>query len=454
MDQILGKTIMLGRLLVIDSDVTSRFTMKARLGAANHQVQTAHDVAEATRSAKGAGAVLLRNTDPAGLVRDIAVLKRRLGVPVIVICDAVQRQAAFRAGAEHVLDNDCHDSVLRARLRSWMAHPVEVDSGFAETAAEFDPPDQIALVTNDAALSSDWRHAVEAATGHRLQIMAPSSALTGLPPKLATMLVDGGGGGSTALQHLADLRALLTAERRGTALAFIQRCPMADEEARALDIGAAEVLPAILSLAPNQAELSARLGLLLRNGLEGERRYSDARLARRLASVDPLTGLANRRRISMEIATAAKKRKGFGILMVDIDRFKSINDNHGHAAGDSVLKEVAATLMAAVCDQGMVARYGGEEFVVLLPGVDETVAISLAERIRQKVSILEAQTIGLSGPIRLRVSVSVGVATCGERTDWVEQPADNVLRQADAALLAAKGAGRNLVMLARETFAA
>ena len=444
---------MLGRLLVVDGDVASRFTLKARLGAANHQVQTASDVAEAMRSGAGISAVLLGNPDPAGLARDIAALKRRLGVPVIAICDAVQRQAAFRAGAEHVLDRDCHDSVLRARLRNWLAQPPETGPGFAEGAAEFDPPDQIALVTDDATLSSEWRCAVGAASGRHLHVISLQALQRSMPPRLAAVLVDGGAAGA-GLQSLADLRAHLAAEGRGTALALIQRRPLAEEETRALEIGAMEVFPASLAAKAKRAELEVRLGLLLRGGLEGERRCSDARLARRLAALDPLTGLANRRRISAEIAAAAESGEGFGVLMIDIDRFKSVNDTHGHAAGDGVLGGVARALAEVVGGAGRVARYGGEEFLVLLSHADETDAVSLAERIRHRISGFPIATAGLHGPVKLHVSVSIGVAACERGMHGAGSSAEEVLRQADAALLAAKSAGRNLVMLSREPYAA
>ncbi|TKW67005.1 MAG: diguanylate cyclase [Paracoccus denitrificans] len=444
---------MLGRMLVIDNDAASRFAMKARLGAANHQVVTARDVAEALLTCSGVSAVLLRNSDPLALVREIATLKRRLDVPVIVICDAVQRQAAFRAGAEYVLDRECHDSVLRARLRNWLTRPVEVEPGFAEPAAEFVPPDQIALLTDDAALSSEWRCAVQAATGRRLQILSSRALRERLPAKLAAVVVDGGHSGN-GLQHLADLRARLTAEGRGTALALLQRRKLADEETRALEIGATEVLPAILSEAQHRAELAARLGVLLRNGLEEEQRHSNTRLARRLAAVDPLTGLANRRRINVDLSAAAASGAGFSVLMIDIDRFKTINDTHGHAAGDTVLSAVARILADEVGMAGRVGRYGGEEFLVLLSGFDETDAISLAERLRYRVSHCSVPVEGLQGRADLGVSISIGVAASDWDAGGYGRAADEILRQADAALLAAKVAGRNLVMLSRQKRAA
>lgn len=443
---------MLGRLLVIDGDVTSRFTMKARLASANHEVLTANDAAEAQAHCGKVNAVLLRNPDVRALARDVALLRPQVAGPIIAIANSSQRSAAFRAGVDHVLDPHCPDPVLRARLRSWLAQPADSSAGFAESVSSFDYPDQIALVTDEATLSSDWRQAIAEATGRRLHIVSSQAAFGKIAANLAVVLVDAGSAGE-GMQHLADLRARLAADCRGTALALLQRKSLPEEEAQALDFGAIEVLPARLSGLERRGELTARLNWLLRRGIDGERRQSDARLARQLAALDPLTGLANRRRISADIAAAAKSGDGYSVLMIDIDRFKSVNDTYGHAAGDGVLAAVAVALAELVEGHGQVARYGGEEFLVLLPHADETMAVSLAERIRYGLAGLPVQVRGLAGMVDLNVSVSIGVAV-SENRYGARQAADLVLRQADAALLAAKAAGRNLVMLSREPHAA
>ena len=446
-----GKDNMLGRLLVVDGDVTSRFAMKARLSAANHQVLTANDTADALAHCSQVDAVLLRNPNAVQLAKDIAQIRPRTSVPVIAICDGSQRSAAFRAGVDHVLDPACADPVLRARLRSWLTQPVDAGPGFADPGAAFDHPDQSALVTDEAAISSEWRQAIAEAAGRRLHIVPPH-AVGRIAANLAVVLIDSGAAGG-GLQHLADLRARLAADGRGTALALLQRKTSPNEEAQALDIGAIDVLPARLSELERRGELTARLNWLLRRGIDAERRQSDARLAHRLATVDPLTGLGNRRRISAEISAAARSGNGYSLLMIDIDRFKAINDTHGHAAGDMVLGNVAARLSELIDGQGQVARYGGEEFLVLLPHTDETLAVSLAERIRHGLSAEPVKAQGLTGLVELQVSVSIGVAV-SENRYGARQPPDQVLRLADAALLAAKGAGRNLVMLSREPHAA
>jgi diguanylate cyclase (GGDEF)-like protein len=137
------------------------------------------------------------------------------------------------------------------------------------------------------------------------------------------------------------------------------------------------------------------------------RAYSH-RSAEEQATTDALTGLPNRRYFD-EIVTllAGRRRAGdaVGILMVDIDRFKSLNDAHGHATGDEVLRAVAGAIVAGVREDDVPARFGGEEFVVLLRNPDPDVAVDVGERIRAAVRDLDLRSYGVPG-----VSVSVGVA--------------------------------------------
>ncbi|SDE25337.1 two-component system, cell cycle response regulator [Paracoccus isoporae] len=446
---------MLGRLLVIDHDLTSRLTMKLRLEAANYRVITAGHAAEAMGNCGDVAAVILRADDLAGLAAladDITRLRGALPAPVIVQCAAADRSQAFRAGAEYVLDRTCPDPVLRARLRCWTAQPSPAPAGFADDAAEFEPSDRIGLVTDDAALAKRWQCAARDASGRKLMRLLPRDVLRSPPRGYAAILVDGGADGA-GLDHLADLRVRLLAAGQGTALALIQRGGHAAEEARALEIGATDVLAEPLCGPAHHAELAARLALLLRHGREGERRCRDTRLAHRLAGVDSLTGLANRRSISREISEAAAGGGDFGLLMIDIDRFKQINDRHGHAAGDAVLRDVSVAMRDHLGQAGWLARYGGEEFLALLPGADETDAVSLAEGLRRAICAAPVRAQGLAGEVPVPVTISIGVAT----SDGSVEPrcrVEDTMRRADAALIAAKRAGRNIVMLSRDAHAA
>jgi diguanylate cyclase (GGDEF)-like protein len=156
----------------------------------------------------------------------------------------------------------------------------------------------------------------------------------------------------------------------------------------------------------------------------------------RLAECDPLTGLPNRRsfdeRLARELERCAAASETCSILMCDLDHFKAINDAHGHAVGDEVLKRVAADLVSGVRAFDTVARVGGEEIAVLLVGCDRKTATAIAERLRRHV----ARTM----PTAPLVAISIGVADSGLSDEPTE-----LLAHADRALYAAKRAGRDRV---------
>lgn len=167
---------------------------------------------------------------------------------------------------------------------------------------------------------------------------------------------------------------------------------------------------------------------------------------RHLAAYDELTGLPNRRSLGedFEVALrdAADHATPLAVMMIDIDRFKSVNDRHGHAVGDLVLQQVARTIGRQVREGDSAARYGGEEFTVLLPGLAEADAVDRAEQILQAIRDLQVELP--SGTV-LRVTVSIGVAV-------IDGPGtvDALLAKADRALYRAKRRGRDRVELDHE----
>lgn len=161
-----------------------------------------------------------------------------------------------------------------------------------------------------------------------------------------------------------------------------------------------------------------------------------------LAVIDPLTGLYNRRfglaRLGEELQRAARADSSLGVLMLDVDHFKAINDDHGHLAGDRVLAQVADRLKQ-ICREGdITVRYGGEEFLILLPGASPDNALSLAERICRAINELVVDC----GSLGLKVTISIGVA-CYPDQD-IDRP-EQLIERADDALYRAKQAGRNRV---------
>ena len=165
------------------------------------------------------------------------------------------------------------------------------------------------------------------------------------------------------------------------------------------------------------------------------RRRKDSRLVD-LAMTDSLTALCNRRRLDDDLAVCTTKQlQPVGVLMVDVDNFKMVNDLQGHAAGDRVLQHVGAILAKHVRPTDVAYRYGGEEFCVLLPDATEADAFGVAERIREATSALR-----IPGVEPITVSVGVAIGTGAE----VQQ----TLERADAAMYGAKRDGRDRVALA------
>ena len=159
---------------------------------------------------------------------------------------------------------------------------------------------------------------------------------------------------------------------------------------------------------------------------------------------DPLTGLLNRREIlrlaEQEMLRARRQSGSLTLLMLDLDHFKSVNDQFGHPAGDEVLRHVAHLMTHAIRQTDHVARFGGEEFVVLLPDTSESNAIHLAEKLRQKLAETPVASLGIS------VTASIGLACMAAESTL---SVDALLQHADDALYQAKHQGRNRTVVAK-----
>ena len=157
---------------------------------------------------------------------------------------------------------------------------------------------------------------------------------------------------------------------------------------------------------------------------------------------DPLTGLPNRREFNnrLEERMAAWNRRGeqFSLLLVDVDHFKKLNDQHGHLAGDQVLAAMGRTLRAAIRREDAVARYGGEEFAILLPNTSLEQGGEVAEKVRQAVARIKVTHNNQP----LNITASIGAASIQPK-----EQAESLIQRADAALYAAKGDGRNCSFL-------
>lgn len=196
---------------------------------------------------------------------------------------------------------------------------------------------------------------------------------------------------------------------------------------------------AVLTPLLSAGEEQVGFGVVLRDAT-AKRRYEQELL--RLARMDPLTGVYNRRAF-VEAAELERARPDaeLSVVILDVDHFKSVNDHHGHGAGDDVLRALAAAATGALRAGDVLARLGGEEFAVLVPGASRQDAAALAERIREAVAGVEISTP--AGP--LRVTVSAGVASS---PPGACEPFEQLLHRADEALYAAKRGGRDRVEVA------
>ena len=164
----------------------------------------------------------------------------------------------------------------------------------------------------------------------------------------------------------------------------------------------------------------------------------DVEALQHLASTDPLTGVANRRggekHIANEVSRAKREKRPLSCILIDIDRFKAVNDTFGHQAGDQLLRDISALLRRTVRAYDILVRWGGEEFLLVLPGVGLELARILADRLRAAVEALDTHGIG-------PVTVSAGAAEFENDYEFA-----STLRTADRRLYQAKASGRNCVV--------
>ena len=209
----------------------------------------------------------------------------------------------------------------------------------------------------------------------------------------------------------------------------------------------------VLAMSVLVAFLAAQLVLNERMTLLRERRMVQAASALRvakaeleqLARTDAVTGLLNRRafhdELGVEFRRSQRYGRAFSLLMIDIDHFKLINDDHGHQFGDFVLAELSGVLRASLRESDIVARYGGEEFVVMLPETPGEDALGVAEKLRAAVASRAFARAGHGAA----VTVSIGLCSLAGRQLESE---DELVRAADEALYEAKRAGRDRVVTA------
>jgi len=198
-----------------------------------------------------------------------------------------------------------------------------------------------------------------------------------------------------------------------------------------------------------------QIAVFVAAGLVSAKLADDTQRLRRIALTDDLTGLHNLRsfegRLQMMVGDARATGKPLSVMVLDVDRLKSLNDEHGHLAGAEAVRFVGRTLAECLPQHAVACRYGGDEFVVALPESDEREAVAVAEAVGREVHAAAPILAGVPHP-RGRLSISVGIASrtleSSSASESIDHVGEQLFRAADAALYAAKNGGRNRISVA------
>lgn len=391
-------------------------------------------------------------------------------IPILMLVEPEQRLAALQAGATATLDPHVDEQMLMARLRTILREVDMPGSGRdqAEMTGMADPQagfrhavhPLIVLIADNPGRALRWRQMLADRMSCRFAVQSPDEALgaatSGKAADLYLIAADLRARGD-GLNLMSELR---TRQRSRDAGFVIAIAPDRGELAAiALDLGAGDVMPLALDSAQAAQATAMTLQMLLSRKSRIDQRRADMQRQMQWAMTDPLTGLYNRRyalpRLTQMAQDALAGHGRFAVFAIDLDHFKTVNDSHGHSAGDAVLVEVARRLRDAMGERGMTARMGGEEFLAVMPDCPPDSAQGLGERLRLAVQDAPVLLPGLSGGGHIRVTASVGVATLSPSGQGdTEQAGRLALERADRALLAAKAGGRNRVVCAAGDIAA
>jgi two-component system cell cycle response regulator len=451
---------MTARILIVDDVPANTRLLEAKLSAEYYQVASARDGFEAVRRARDWQPdlilldVMMPGMDGFECCRILKGDDSTLHIPVVMITalgDSAERLRGLEAGADDFLTKPVEYDTLMARVRSLVRLKRLLDEWRArgETARALGLTGQSQAIPNVAGARAlvidEWdlngdvilralaREAIEVdpvRTGAEVLDHAARHSYDLIV--ISLQLAD-----EDSLKLVSALRAADSTHE--TPLLLIAESSERERVLRGFELGASDWL----AMPVDENELRARARNQIRRKFYQDRFRSDLSSALELALTDPLTSLYNQRYLRRHLNGLMQSGQGrpIAVLMIDVDHFKAVNDQFGHASGDIALRLIADVFRGNIRAFDSLARYGGEEFVVVMPGSNPDDATAAAERLRLAVETVVFEPI--KGR-RHRLSVSVGVScTC----HGLETP-ELLLHSADLALYEAKRRGRNRVELA------
>lgn len=453
---------MSGRVLVVDDVATNRLLLRAKLSSAYYDVSVAENGHQALEMARREQPdmimldVMMPDLDGFEVCAKLKSMEETAHIPVIMVTaldTPEERIRGLEAGADDFLSKPFNDLALFARVRNLMRMKMMFDElrlrdltsrelgltdFVTEQEIELELGGSLLLAPPSEAAGAHW--AGELRRRLNLSTIVTSSEREAL--NLARLelpdcfvvhqkLMEGGDG----LRLVSALRA--RPETRQSAVILVVEAGDVQTAAKGLDLGASDYIEAPFDM----NELIVRVRSQLRRKRYSDRLRTNVRNGLKMAVIDPLTGIYNRRYAAqhlLRVMERARETEGvFAVMMMDLDKFKSINDRFGHDAGDAVLKEFSRRLQENIRGVDLVARFGGEEFFVAMPDIDRAAAAAAAERIRRAV---EGAPFAVPGAA-IDVTVSIGVAIAGP----ADGNAEALIKRADCALYEAKDTGRNRV---------